>query len=108
MPDLNIAGNCSRSSWEGTEIASSVALPKEPSSALTRAREYCSRGLPWAGKGSLALLDQGLISGSNFLIGILLARWLVPEQYGAFSLAFSVFLLLSYVYHSLLSEPQGG
>ena len=61
----------------------------------------------WATKGGLAILDQGLISGSNFLIGILLARWLVPEQYGAFSLAFSVFLLLSYVYHALLSEPQG-
>ena len=38
---------------------------------------------------------------------MLLARWLAPGQYGAFSLAFSVFLLLSYVYQSLLSEPQG-
>lgn len=61
----------------------------------------------WTTKGGLAILDQGLISGSNFLIGILLARWLVPAEYGAFSLAFSVFLLLSYVYQSLLSEPQG-
>jgi O-antigen/teichoic acid export membrane protein len=61
----------------------------------------------WATKGGLAILDQGLISGSNFLISILLARWLMPTQYGAFSLAFSVFLLLSYVYQSLLSEPQG-
>src|ERR1039458_3007017 len=105
MPDLNIAGNCSRSSWEGTEVASSVALPKEPSSALTRAREYCSRGLPWAGKGSLALLDQGLISGSNFLVGILLARWLVPEQYGAYALAFSIFLFASGFHNALLLEP---
>ncbi len=61
----------------------------------------------WVAKGGLAIVDQGLISGSNFLIGILLARWLIPAQYGAFSLAFSVFLLLSYVYHALLSEPQG-
>src|SRR5260370_21820308 len=61
----------------------------------------------WVTKGGLAILDQGLISGSNFLIGILLARWLVPAKYGAFSLAFSVFLLLSYVYHALVSEPQG-
>ncbi len=60
----------------------------------------------WATKGGLAILDQGLISGSNFLIGILLARWLVPAEYGAFSLAFSVFLLVSYVYQSVLSEPQ--
>src|SRR5947207_12866057 len=60
----------------------------------------------WVTKGGLAILDQGLISGSNFLIGILLARWLMPDQYGAFALAFSVFLLLSYVYQSFLAEPQ--
>src|SRR5580698_4063204 len=60
----------------------------------------------WITKGGLAILDQGLISGSNFLIGILLARWLMPEQYGAFALAFSVFLLLSYVYQSFLAVPQ--
>jgi len=60
----------------------------------------------WVTKGGLAIVDQGLISGSNFLIGILLARWLMPEQYGAFALAFSVFLLLSYVYQSFLAEPQ--
>jgi O-antigen/teichoic acid export membrane protein len=60
----------------------------------------------WVTKGGFAIVDQGLISGSNFLIGILLARWLIPAEYGAFSFAFSVFLLLSYVYQSLLSEPQ--
>ena len=60
----------------------------------------------WVAKGGLAIVDQGLVSGSNFLIGILLARWLVPAEYGAFSLAFSVLLLLTYVYQSLLSEPQ--
>jgi O-antigen/teichoic acid export membrane protein len=60
----------------------------------------------WITKGGLAIVDQGLISGSNFLIGILLARWLMPEAYGAFALAFSVFLLLSYVYQSFLAEPQ--
>src|SRR5579863_2318875 len=61
----------------------------------------------WVAKGGLAILDQGLISGSNFAISIALARWLAPGQYGAFSLAFSVFLVLSYVYQSLLSETQG-
>jgi O-antigen/teichoic acid export membrane protein len=62
--------------------------------------------LPWAGKGSLALLDQGLISGSNFLIGILLARWLVPEQYGAYALAFSIFLFAAGFHNALLLEPM--
>jgi len=36
------------------------------------------RLLPWAHKGGLTILDQGLISGSNFLISVLLAQnsWL--------------------------------
>lgn len=61
----------------------------------------------WVTKGGLAIMDQGLISGSNFLISILLARWLAPESYGAFALAFSVFLFLSYIYQAFLAEPQG-
>src|SRR6202030_792544 len=36
----------------------------------------------WINKGGLALLDQGLISGSNFILSMLLARWLTPESYG--------------------------
>ena len=36
------------------------------------------------GKGNLAILGRGLISGSNFIISILLARWLMPDQYGAY------------------------
>jgi O-antigen/teichoic acid export membrane protein len=39
-------------------------------------------------------------------MGILLARWLVPGEYGAYSLAFSVFLLLSIVYQAVLLEPM--
>jgi O-antigen/teichoic acid export membrane protein len=62
--------------------------------------------LPWAGKGSLAVLDQGIISGSNFLTGVLLARWLTPEAYGAYALAFSIFLFLSSFHNALLIEPM--
>jgi O-antigen/teichoic acid export membrane protein len=64
------------------------------------------RAIPLATKGGLAVLDQALISGSNFLVGILLARWLVPEEYGAYALAFAFFLLLSFVSQSLLFEPM--
>ena len=60
-----------------------------------------------AGKGSLAILDQGLISGSNFIISILLARWLMPDQYGAYAVAFGIWIMLSLVYQSLVLEPMG-
>jgi O-antigen/teichoic acid export membrane protein len=64
------------------------------------------RWLPWLAKGSLAVVDQGLISGSNFWIGILLARWLAPEAYGAYALAFSIFLFISGFHSSLILEPM--
>jgi O-antigen/teichoic acid export membrane protein len=60
----------------------------------------------WAAKGGFAVVDQALISGSNFVMGILLARWLIPTEYGAYSLAFAVFLLLSIVYQAVLLEPM--
>jgi O-antigen/teichoic acid export membrane protein len=64
-----------------------------------------ARWTPWAAKSSLAILDQGLISGPNFLIGIVLARWLSPSQYGAYALAFEIFLLLSMFHMGLVLEP---
>ncbi len=81
------------------EAATQPTGPRASSAVLAKV-------LPWAAKGGLAVLDQGLISGSNFLIGILLARWLVPDQYGAYALAFSIFLLLTFLYQSLLLEPM--
>ena len=81
-----------------------AGLDVEPAEPVTS--RFSGKFARWVTKGGLAIVDQGLISGSNFLIGILLARWLMPEQYGAFALAFSVFLLLSYVYQSFLAEPQ--
>ncbi len=59
----------------------------------------------WSTKGALALLDQGLISGANFVVGILLARTLAPDQYGAYAVAFEVFLFLSVAYTALILEP---
>jgi O-antigen/teichoic acid export membrane protein len=62
--------------------------------------------LPWAMKGGLALLDQGVFAGSNFVISILLARWLSAEQYGTFAVAFAVFLFLLNFHQALLLEPM--
>ncbi len=59
----------------------------------------------WAGKGGLAIIDYGLISGSNFLLGVLLARWLTPREYGAYALSFSFFILAGFLYQALLLEP---
>jgi O-antigen/teichoic acid export membrane protein len=65
-----------------------------------------SNWLTWVRKSFLSVVDQGLMSSSNFLIGVVLARWLAPEQFGAYVLAFSLFLLVSMLQQSLLLEPQ--
>jgi O-antigen/teichoic acid export membrane protein len=62
--------------------------------------------IPWAVKGGLAMLDQGLFSASNFVMSILLARWMAPEQYGAYAVAFAVFLFLLSFHQALLLEPM--
>ena len=56
-----------------------------------------SNSFTWIHKSVLAVMDQGLVSGSNFLIGVLLARWLAPEQFGAYALAFSLFDRISFL-----------
>lgn len=53
-----------------------------------------------------ALLDQCLFAFSNFLLNVYLARWLDPESYGAFALAFTVFLFVGILHSSVFSEPM--
>jgi O-antigen/teichoic acid export membrane protein len=62
--------------------------------------------VPWAMKGGLAILDQGIFTGSNFVISILLARWLSPEQYGSYAVAFAIFLFILTFHQALMLEPM--
>jgi O-antigen/teichoic acid export membrane protein len=63
------------------------------------------RLISWVTKGGLAVVDYGLISGSNFVLGVLLARWLSQREYGAYALVFSLFILVGFLYQCLLLEP---
>src|SRR5207245_10376632 len=60
--------------------------------------------LVWWRLSALSLVDQGLISGSGFILNLLLARWLPAETYGAFAVAFAVFLFASGFHNVLLLE----
>lgn len=53
-----------------------------------------------------SVLDQGLMSGANFALNLLLARWLPLAEYGAFSVAFAIFLVLAGFHNALLLEPM--
>jgi O-antigen/teichoic acid export membrane protein len=72
---------------------------------LKRDRQARRSMVGWAGRGLLSCLDQGLASGVNFAVNVLLARWLVPAEYGAFSVAFTLFLFASGFHNALLLDP---
>lgn len=73
---------------------------------VLQARGYVERYRGWAIKVSSALLDQVFFSGSGFLINVLLARWSSPDEYGAYVIAFSWFLLAQNIYDAALVEPM--
>jgi O-antigen/teichoic acid export membrane protein len=99
---------------EGDQFVPVVSPSKPTESADAAGGEQISlfsrdfifrRFIPWVTKGGLAILDYGLFSGSNFLLGVLLARWMAPEQYGAYALVFSIFILVTFLYQALVLEP---
>ena len=60
----------------------------------------------WLRKAALAVTDQGLISGANMVCTIVLARWMGPEGYGNYVLAFSAYMLVSAIQQALVLEPM--
>jgi O-antigen/teichoic acid export membrane protein/SAM-dependent methyltransferase len=60
----------------------------------------------WIGRGAWAVTDQGLYVLSNALLNILLARWLVPAEYGTFAIAYSALLLIGAFHAAVFIEPM--
>lgn len=54
----------------------------------------------------ISIVDQALVSGAGFILHILLARWLLPNDYGVFAVVFSIFLFLSSFHNALILEPM--
>ncbi len=54
---------------------------------------------------SIALIDQTLVSGVNFVTGLFLARFLGMESYGLFVLLYGVILFISNIHNALLTTP---
>ena len=53
-----------------------------------------------------SIADQAAFSGTNFAVNVLLARWLTSEGYGAFSVAWSMYLILFALHNALIVEPM--
>ncbi len=81
-------------------MTSSITIPLPE-----QVRARWSQGRKWASRALFAVVDQSLISGSHFVLGIQLARYLRPAGYGAYALAFSMFSLLSMLHQAIVLEP---
>jgi glycosyltransferase involved in cell wall biosynthesis len=61
---------------------------------------------PLLGGVFASIADQATFSGTNFALNVLLARWLTSTGYGAFSVAWSVCVILAAVHNALIVEPM--
>jgi O-antigen/teichoic acid export membrane protein len=64
------------------------------------------RWIAWLRRTALATVDQGMVSGANFVVNILLARWLTVAGYGAYAFAFYGVLFLIALHQALVLEPM--
>jgi O-antigen/teichoic acid export membrane protein len=58
------------------------------------------------GNAGWACIDQGLFAASNFALNLLLARWLDSNEYGLFTVGYTVLLLIATFHTALLTEPM--
>lgn len=56
-------------------------------------------------KGIVAFIDQGVVSATNFLTGVIIGRACAKEEFGLYMLGFSVVLFMMNLQTSLISTP---
>jgi O-antigen/teichoic acid export membrane protein len=59
-----------------------------------------------AKKGYLSVVDQALVSGGNFITGLLLGRYVAPEEFGAFVLAWTTMMIVMSIQNALFFTPM--
>ena len=59
-----------------------------------------------ANRASTTMIDQCLASGSNFAVGVVVARISGPAGLGAFALAYTCWILLNNIHRSLVTDPM--
>lgn len=85
-------------------MATTMAIPTEtqPASAPANRGRWMAR-LPWS--ALLALADQATVSGTSFLVTLLLGRYATPEQLGLYTLGFTLLVLLVCAFDALITSP---
>lgn len=61
---------------------------------------------PTARMGGWAVADQALVSGTNFLTGLLLARYTTKSEFGVYVLAYSAMIFMNELQGALITGPM--
>jgi O-antigen/teichoic acid export membrane protein len=89
-------------SWRkgGVEVlkAAREALGRIPALVIAR-----SATLPF--RVASTMTEQALFAGTNFIATALMVRWMSLQEFGAYSFAFSIYLLACAIFESFLAEP---
>jgi O-antigen/teichoic acid export membrane protein len=83
------------------DVSQPVVSISAPGGFLT-----ASKLLVWGGKSACSLIDQGLTALTGFSVSFLLARWLPPETYGAYAIAFAAYLFICGFHNVIVLEPM--
>lgn len=76
-----------------------------PSPGTTDVRRTRRRRLRTLRRGGWGVADQGLSSGTNFVLGVLVARATSPRDFGAFALVFAAYTVVLNLGNGMLSDP---
>ena len=83
-------------------------MSRPSASTLLDARVIAGRTTArrWGFRIGWTVLDQAFVSGANFVLSILLARWLSADAFGTYAVVTAVFLFLVNLQSAVVLEPM--
>ena len=75
-------------------------------SATRFGTRWSFRGGGVASRATMTMVDQCVASASNFSVGIVVARITGPAGLGAFALAYTVWILVTTLHRSMITDPM--
>jgi Polysaccharide biosynthesis C-terminal domain len=83
-----------------------VPLPRAGAAQVPDDLITADRLRAWGTKSVYSLMDQALTSLTGFCVSFLLARWMAPDVYGAYAIAFAAFLFVCGFHNVTVLEPM--
>ena len=106
-PDRRATSRPIRARGRPSLIATTAARASSGAQAVSN-KVFARAGLSQkaASRAGMTMADQCFASGSNFLVGVAVARIAGPVGLGAFALAYGCWILINTVHRALITDPM--